>query len=45
MVLPVGTREKQQLTLIDKSSGGAVMSRAVMPVIFSQLETAEAPGG
>ena len=45
MVLPVGTREKQQLTLIDKSSGGVITDRALMPVIFSQLETAEAPGG
>jgi len=45
MVLPVGTRENQQLTLIEKSSEGEVTSRVVMPVIFSQLETAASPVG
>lgn len=45
MILPVGTREKQQLTFVDRSSDGEVTSRTVMPVMFSQLETAAMPGG
>jgi protein-L-isoaspartate(D-aspartate) O-methyltransferase len=40
MVLPIGDTEGQQLTVIQKSEGGALTSTAIMPVTFTQLETA-----
>jgi len=39
MVAPIGPKEEQQqLTVIDKTAGGEVKTRAVIPVRFSQLE-------
>ncbi len=38
MVAPIGPNEVQQLTVIDKTAGGEVKTRAVIPVRFSQLE-------
>ena len=40
MVLPIGDTEGQQLTVIQKAEGGALSSTAIMPVTFTQLETA-----
>jgi protein-L-isoaspartate(D-aspartate) O-methyltransferase len=40
MVLPIGDTEGQQLTVIQKSEGGALTSTEIMPVTFTQLETA-----
>jgi protein-L-isoaspartate(D-aspartate) O-methyltransferase len=40
MVLPIGDMEGQQLTVIQKAEGGALTSTAIMPVAFTQLETA-----
>ena len=39
MVLPLGTDEVQQLTVVLKDDRGHVAARAVMPVRFTQLET------
>ena len=39
MVLPLGPDEAQQLTVIDKTPGGRMETRAVMPVRFGRLET------
>jgi protein-L-isoaspartate(D-aspartate) O-methyltransferase len=40
MVLPIGPDgEVQQLSVVEKTSGGAVEVREVMPVRFTQLET------
>ena len=38
LVMPVGNRECQQLTLIEKKLDGGTLSRAIMPVTFTQLE-------
>ena len=38
MVAPIGPNEVQQLTVIDKTAGGEVRTRAVIPIRFSQLE-------
>jgi protein-L-isoaspartate(D-aspartate) O-methyltransferase len=38
MVLPIGDKEEQQLTVIKKAQDG-VTSSAIMPVTFTQLET------
>ena len=40
MVIPLGGKEVQQLSLVQKSSGGEAETRAVLPVRFTQLETA-----
>jgi protein-L-isoaspartate(D-aspartate) O-methyltransferase len=40
MVLPLGDTEGQQLTVIEKAEGGTLTSTAIMPVTFTQLETA-----
>ena len=40
MVLPIGDTERQQLTVIEKAENGALTSTAIMPVTFTQLETA-----
>ena len=39
MVIPLGTDEVQQLTLLGKDRDGAMTERAVMPVRFTRLET------
>lgn len=40
MVLPVGGRDVQQLSVLTKGSGGKVAVREVIPVNFTQLELA-----
>jgi protein-L-isoaspartate(D-aspartate) O-methyltransferase len=40
MVLPLGPPEAQRLTVVDKTAGGQAKQRALIPVRFSQLETA-----
>jgi protein-L-isoaspartate(D-aspartate) O-methyltransferase len=40
MVLPIGDGDGQQLTVIEKVEDGGFTSTAIMPVTFSQLETA-----
>ena len=40
MVIPLGGREMQQLSLVNKNGAGTVETRAVLPVRFTQLETA-----
>jgi protein-L-isoaspartate(D-aspartate) O-methyltransferase len=39
MVLPIGDKDTQQLTLVEKKLHGGTLKRAVMPVTFSLLET------
>ena len=39
MVIPLGGREVQQLSIVEKKSSGDVETRAVLPVRFTQLET------
>jgi protein-L-isoaspartate(D-aspartate) O-methyltransferase len=39
MVLPLGSDETQQMTVIDKSLAGTLVTRNVIPVRFSRLET------
>jgi protein-L-isoaspartate(D-aspartate) O-methyltransferase len=39
IVLPVGPREEQWLTVIDKDAAGQHKTRKIIPVRFSQLET------
>jgi protein-L-isoaspartate(D-aspartate) O-methyltransferase len=39
LVLPVGPQEAQVLTVIDKTSGGGLETRELIPVRFTQLET------
>jgi protein-L-isoaspartate(D-aspartate) O-methyltransferase len=40
MVIPLGGKEVQQLSQIEKGANGDVTTRAVLPVRFTQLETA-----
>ena len=40
LVMPLGGRDVQQLSVIEKEASGAGIVRAVMPVRFTQLETA-----
>ena len=40
MVIPVGGKEVQQLTVVTKREGGEVETREMLPVRFTQLETA-----
>jgi protein-L-isoaspartate(D-aspartate) O-methyltransferase len=47
MVLPVGDKVGQQLTLVEKKLDGGTLNRAIMPVTFSLLEhnpSASSPG-
>jgi protein-L-isoaspartate(D-aspartate) O-methyltransferase len=39
IVIPLGNREVQQLSVVDKRLDGSLHTRAVMPVRFTQLET------
>ena len=39
MVIPLGGKDVQQLSVIEKTFGGEMKVRAVMPVRFTQLET------
>jgi len=38
MVIPLGGKDVQQLSVVQKTEGGDVATRAVMPVRFTQLE-------
>jgi protein-L-isoaspartate(D-aspartate) O-methyltransferase len=40
MVIPLGGKEVQQLSLVTKAADGSVETREVLPVRFTQLETA-----
>lgn len=40
MVIPLGGPDIQQLSVVEKDTGGEVSTRAVMPVRFTQLELA-----
>jgi protein-L-isoaspartate(D-aspartate) O-methyltransferase len=40
MVIPIGPKEVQQLSVVDKAADGRVTRREVLPVRFTQLETA-----
>ena len=40
MVIPLGGKDVQQLSVVERSEGGGVATRAVMPVRFTQLEVA-----
>ena len=40
MVVPLGGKEVQQLSLVERDSNGKVTTRAILPVRFTQLETA-----
>jgi protein-L-isoaspartate(D-aspartate) O-methyltransferase len=40
MVLPLGDKNGQQLAVIEKAEDGSGTSKAIMPVTFTQLETA-----
>jgi protein-L-isoaspartate(D-aspartate) O-methyltransferase len=40
MVVPLGGKDVQQLSLVEKDGGGAVETHAILPVRFTQLETA-----
>jgi len=42
MVIPAGLSGSQQLLLVEKSDAGAVSTREILPVRFSQLEGTEA---
>jgi protein-L-isoaspartate(D-aspartate) O-methyltransferase len=39
MVIPLGDKNGQQLTRIEKAEDGGLATTAIMPVIFTQLET------
>ncbi len=38
VVIPIGDREVQQLTVVEKEQDGSIVGRPVMPVRFTQLE-------
>ena len=40
MVIPLGSKEVQQLSVVENTAGGEVLIRAILPVRFTQLETA-----
>lgn len=40
IVIPIGGKEVQQLTVIEKSAAGDVQTREIMPVRFTELEVA-----
>jgi len=40
MVIPLGGKEVQQLSVVERGAGGEVTTRHVLPVRFTQLETA-----
>ena len=44
MVIPAGVPDAQQLMLVTKDSRGAVSAKNILPVLFSQLEDAQARG-
>jgi protein-L-isoaspartate(D-aspartate) O-methyltransferase len=40
MVIPLGGKDVQQLSIVTKNTGGSVQVHAILPVRFTQLETA-----
>ena len=40
MVIPLGSKEVQQLSVVENAAGGEVLIHAILPVRFTQLETA-----
>ena len=40
MVIPLGGKELQQLSVVERGAGGEITTRHVLPVRFTQLETA-----
>lgn len=40
MVLPIGGKEMQQLSLVEKDAGGHIAIREIIPARFTELETA-----
>ena len=40
IVIPIGGKDVQQLTVIEKGASGAVLTREIMPVRFTELEVA-----
>ena len=40
MVIPLGGKEVQQLSVVERGAGGEIKTRHVLPVRFTQLETA-----
>src|SRR5688572_20398404 len=40
MVIPLGGKEVQQLSVVERGAGGEITTRHVLPVRFTQLETA-----
>ena len=40
IVIPIGGKEVQQLSVIEKSASGDVLTREIMPVRFTELEVA-----
>ena len=40
IVIPIGGKDVQQLSVIEKSASGAVLTREIMPVRFTELEVA-----
>ena len=40
MVIPLGGKEVQQLSVVTRTADGSVIVREVLPVRFTQLETA-----
>jgi protein-L-isoaspartate(D-aspartate) O-methyltransferase len=45
MVIPAGIPEKQTLILVEKSQSGALTTREILPVRFSELEEPAGPAG
>jgi protein-L-isoaspartate(D-aspartate) O-methyltransferase len=41
MVIPAGLADSQQLILVEKSAGGSLSTREIIPVRFSELEEAD----
>ena len=39
LVMPLGSKDLQQITLVEKQTDGEVVSRAIMPARFTPLET------
>ena len=43
MVIPVGLLGAQQLVVVEKDLNGRVITKEIMPVLFSVLEGSEQP--
>ncbi|MCR8526152.1 hypothetical protein WB334_24915 [Escherichia coli] len=40
MVLPIGDKDRQQLTVFEKSEDGGITTTAILAVTFTQLQSA-----